>query len=207
MTYRCFPVGELQTNCYLLWDENGKALIIDPGDNAPLLLGQLRRQGLTLEGILLTHVHFDHLLAVTELADATGAPFLVPEADAPAINDPTVSLSSWMRGPAPVLPAPSRLLREGDTVAAGSLLLTVLHTPGHTPGSSCFLTEGVLFAGDTLFAGSAGRTDFPGGSTAMLLRSLKRLMTLPAETVVLPGHDEASTIGREQRENPYIRIG
>ena len=137
MNYACYPVGALQTNCYLVWDEAGRALVIDPGDNASLLLSEITQRGLTLEAVLLTHVHFDHLLAVPALTEATGAAFWVPEADATAINDPTVSLSSWMQEPPPLLPAPDRLLKDGDTVTVGALNLTVWNTPGHTPGSSC----------------------------------------------------------------------
>lgn len=205
MNYRCFPVGALATNCYLLWDQQGNALLIDPGDNASALLQSLKAEGLTLRAILLTHVHFDHMLAIPELQKATGAPLWVPHADAAAINDPTVSLSSWMQGPPPVFPTPERTFEEGDVLSVGDLSLTVLHTPGHTLGSSCFLAEDLLFSGDTLFAESVGRTDFPGGNFQVLMQSLQRLLALPPETTVLPGHEEPTTIGHEQQYNPYIR--
>ena len=200
--YACFPVGQLQANCWLVWDDEFHAVLIDPGDEASRLLRALNERGLVLSAILLTHVHFDHMMAVKALQQATAAPLLVHEADAPALTDSQKSLTAWL-GVTCNLTA-DRLLKEGDTVTAGTLTFTVYHTPGHTPGSCCFQTENWLFTGDTLFAGSIGRTDFPGGNSAAMRQSLRRLAALPEEWLVLPGHEETSTIGIEKQTNGYM---
>lgn len=200
--YACFSVGQLQANCWLVWDDNGHAACIDPGDEAPRLLRALNERGLTLSAILLTHVHFDHMMAVEALQQATGAPLMVHAADVPALTDSQKSLTAWVGGVCTL--AADRLLHEGDTVAVGELTLTVYHTPGHTPGSCCFQTENWLFTGDTLFAASIGRTDFPGGSVTDMRESLRRLATFPEEWRVLPGHEGESTIKWEKQTNPYM---
>ncbi len=200
--YACFPVGQLQANCWLVWDDGGHAVLIDPGDEAARLLRALAQRDLTLSAILLTHAHFDHMMAAEALQQQTGAPLLVHEADAPALTDPTKSLTVWA-GVDCVLTA-DRLLKDGDTVTAGDLTFTVYHTPGHTPGSCCYGMNTWLFTGDTLFAGSIGRTDFPGGDIAAMRRSLCRLAALPDEWLVLPGHEGESTIGYEKQTNPYM---
>ncbi len=200
--YACFPVGQLQANCWLVWDNSGHAALIDPGDEASRLLRALDERGLTLSAILLTHVHFDHMMAVAALQQATGAPLLVHEADAPALTDAEKSLTSWV-GVSCNLVA-DRLLKDGDTVAVGDLAFAVYHTPGHTPGSCCYQTENWLFTGDTLFAGSIGRTDFPGGDMTVMRQSLRRLAALPEEWLVLPGHEETSTIEVEKQTNYYM---
>lgn len=202
MPYACYPVGELQANCYMVWDDTDSAVLIDPGDMAPWLLRELARRELTLKAIFLTHAHFDHMMAVPALQAATHAPLYVHTADAPALSDGNLSLTNWVGKPC-LLTANHRL-QEGDTVTVGNTTFTVLHTPGHTVGSCCYLAENTLFSGDTLFAGSVGRTDFPGGDPAAQRESLRRLATLPAETVVLPGHNEPTTIGRERAVNPYM---
>lgn len=200
--YACFPVGQLQANCWLVWDEGGHAAVIDPGDEAPRLLQALNERGLSLSAILLTHAHFDHMMAVEALQQATGAPLLVHAADAPALTDNQKSLTAWVGATCHL--SADRLLHDGDTVAVGDLTFTVHHTPGHTPGSCCYQTENWLFTGDTLFAGSIGRTDFPGGDMAVMRQSLRRLAALPAEWLVLPGHEEPSTIQYEKETNPFM---
>ena len=199
-------LGALGTNCYLLWDEHGEGILIDPADEAPRILQLLTQHNVHLRMILLTHAHFDHMLATGELLRETGAALALHEMDAPALSDPCRNLAGLFgSGVMPTLTA-DRLLCEGDTVAVGDMSLAVLHTPGHTPGSCCYYvqTQGRLFAGDTLFAGSAGRTDFPGGSAAQLRLSLQRLAELPEETKVYPGHDAMTTIGEERIYNPFI---
>lgn len=200
--YACFPVGELQTNCWLLWDDGGHAALIDPGDEPFRLLRALEERGLTLDVILLTHAHFDHMLAVPALQEATGAPLFVHEDDAPALIDDEKSLTVWV-GTSCRLMA-DRLLKDGDTVTVGDLTLTVIHTPGHTPGSCCYAVGDWLFSGDTLFVGSVGRTDFPGGSMPVLRQSLRRLATLSDDLLLLPGHEQSGTLGREKRTNPFM---
>lgn len=197
-----YPVGDYQANCVFLSDEEHRAVVIDPGSEAPRLLQRIREQRLQVETILLTHVHFDHLLAVRELQEATGAMLCVPAADEPALLDSNRSLIPASRQPYPLLA--DRLLHDGDTVTCGEMTLEVWHTPGHTPGSSCYRCGQLLIAGDTLFAGSVGRTDFPGGDAALLYQSLRRLASLPADTQVIPGHGESTTIGRELQYNPFL---
>lgn len=197
-----YPVGAYQANCVILSDENGSLAVIDPGDEAPRLLARLQESGETVVAILLTHAHFDHLLAVRELQEATGAPLYVHAADAAALTDAELSLIPPSRLPYSL--TADRLLSDGDTVTVGELVLEVLHTPGHTPGSCCYRCGDLLVTGDTLFRGSVGRTDFPGGSTAALFNSLRRLAALPETLRVIAGHGEETTLGRECRCNPYL---
>lgn len=198
-----YPVGALQANCVLLSDGNGHTAVIDPGDEAPRLLTHLRELGGRVDAILLTHAHFDHMLAVRELQTATAAPLFVHEADEPALFDEMLNLMPAYRLPYAL--KADRLLHDGDTVTVGELTFEVLHTPGHTPGSCCYRCDDLLISGDTLFAGSMGRTDFAGGSTAEMFRSLQRLSKLPEALRVIPGHGEETTIGYECRYNPFMR--
>lgn len=213
MTIRTLPVGPLQANCYLVYDESGDGVVIDPGGEADRLLLAIRGRGIRVGAVLLTHAHVDHMAAADAVLRETGAPLLVHEADAPALSDPTRNLSAVFPelcgGALPALCADS-LLRDGDTVKAGTLCFTVLHTPGHTPGSCCYLLDlaeppetppgnglyvggHVLFSGDTLFSGGCGRTDFPGGSEREMRRSLRRLSELPHVYTVYPGHGGETT--------------
>ena len=201
--YDTLTVGPLDTNCYLLYDEEGQALIVDPGDEADRILAAIAQRGLQVAGVLLTHVHFDHMMAAGAVARATGAPVIVPAADAPALSDPRRSLIGMAQRRALSLHA-DRLVTEGDTVAAGAMTFTAMHTPGHTPGSTCYVTEGLLIAGDTLFEGSVGRTDFPGGNGVELRRSLARLAGLEGDYTVLPGHGPSTTLDNERAANPYL---
>ena len=195
MNIQTLTLGPLATNCYLVRaDESSRAVIIDPAANSKRLLAALEEQGLTLEAILLTHAHFDHIGALKNLRAATNARVYIGEADK---DDPSRMCHDLLTY--------TDTYQDGDTVAAGGLTFRVLSTPGHTPGSVCLLCETVLFSGDTLFAGSYGRTDFLGGSSRDMAASLKRLSMLPPETRVLPGHGPSSTIEEELRTNPYLR--
>jgi glyoxylase-like metal-dependent hydrolase (beta-lactamase superfamily II) len=198
-------VGPLQVNCFILADDKTReAVVIDPGDDAGDILKIIGEKGLKVRYIVNTHAHFDHVGANTAIKEATGAELLLHEADAPVLA--TVSHQSRSFGMNPVSsPAADRLLKHGDIIAAGEISLKVLHTPGHTPGGISLLEQGMVFTGDALFAGSIGRTDFPGGDLMTLLRSIKtRLMTLPDDTKVFSGHGPESTIGEERRENPFL---
>lgn len=197
-----YPVGALQANCVCLSDENGHLAVVDPGEEASRLWAHITALGGTVEAILLTHVHFDHILAVRELQEKCGAPLLVHEADAEALSDPARSLIPPYNLPYPL--KADRLLHDGDTVAVGDMMLEVLHTPGHTPGSCCYRCGDVLASGDTLFAGSIGRTDLPGGDTATMFRTLRRLAELPDSLRILPGHGEETTLARERLYNPFL---
>ena len=203
MTIRCLPLGALQANCYLLSDEEGATAVIDPGDEAGTILETVRSGELAVEAILLTHAHFDHILAADELRRETGAPVYVYETDAPALADPRRSLTVLAKGGAGPLRA-DHLLKDGEELRVGRLAVSVLHTPGHTPGSCCFLCGDALFSGDTLFAGSIGRTDFPGGDDQAMAASLRMLAALEPGIRVFPGHGESTTLSKERMENPYL---
>ncbi len=198
-------VGPLQVNCYILADQKTKeAVVIDPGDDADDILKIIREKGFTVKSIVNTHAHFDHVGANKALKDATGAELLLHEADAPVLAMASRQSRSFGLNPV-VSPPADRYLKHGDVVTAGEVSLKVLHTPGHSPGGISLLEQGIVFTGDSLFAGSIGRTDLPGGDLLTLLRSIKsNLMVLPDETKVFPGHGPASTIGEERRENPFL---
>ncbi len=198
-------VGPLQVNCFILADEKTKeAVVIDPGDDAADILAAVRDKALRVKYIVNTHGHFDHVGANKAVKDATGAEILMHEADAPLLADAEdQAIIYGMRVPPP--PRPDRFVGDGDAITAGEISLKVLHTPGHTPGGISLLEQGMVFTGDALFAGSIGRTDFPGGDLMTLIGGIrKKLLTLPDETRVFSGHGPASTIGEERRENPFL---
>ena len=187
------PLGDYQTNCYLVWDEEKNCAVIDPGYEAERILAKLQTEGLTLRAVLLTHGHFDHVGAVKALAEKTGASVWLNEKE---LNLP------------PFLTAGSLYYTdgyaEGDLVTVGALNFSVLETPGHTKGSVCLRCGDALFTGDTLFAGSCGRTDL-GGSWQEMEQSLRRLRQISENLQVFPGHGPASTLDAERRSNPYFR--
>jgi glyoxylase-like metal-dependent hydrolase (beta-lactamase superfamily II) len=198
-------VGPLQVNCFILADEKTKdAVVIDPGDDAGDILKIIRDKDLKVRYIVNTHGHFDHVGANKAVKDATGAELLIHEGDAPVMaSAPKHSLAFGMNSVSS--PPADRYVKHGDVIAAGEVALKVLHTPGHSPGGICLLEQGMVFTGDALFAGSIGRTDFPGGDLMTLLRSIKaNLMILPDDTKVFSGHGPASTIGDERQENPFL---
>lgn len=214
------PVGYYRANCYILSAEGSReALIIDPGDEPERITGVLKEHGLLARLILLTHAHWDHIGAVADVFDYAFAevssgrdategkkgPSGLGMGAAPAVmlHEADASLlEQW--SPRPVTPA--GFLDDGDELRVGPLVVKALHTPGHTPGGMCYLAAGMVFTGDTLFAGAVGRTDFPGGSHEQLMKSIReKLLTLPDDTVVYPGHNGPTTIGEERRSNPYIQ--
>ncbi len=197
------PVGEMGANCYIVCDGGGRAAVIDPGDEAPRILEAVRVNGLSVGAVLLTHAHVDHIGAVCPVVAQTGAPLFLHREDLPALNDSERNLSRMFGVTLPPIEG-AEPLDGGRELTVGELTLTVRHTPGHTPGSCCFLCGSTLFSGDTLFCGGVGRTDFPGGNARALSRSLTSLLALPEETEVLPGHGEKTTVGRERRCRPYV---
>ena len=192
MKITVLPLGMLQTNCYIL-TEGDRCLVIDPGDEPEKVLAFLEQQDLTLEAILLTHGHFDHVGAVKTLAAETDCRVFLCEQD---LNLP----GAMTAGPLYY----TDFYREGDRLTLADMTFEVLHTPGHTPGSVCLRFTEHLFSGDTLFAGSCGRTDFPGSSPADMIRSLNRLSQLEENLKVYPGHGGSTTIGEEKRYNPFL---
>ncbi len=204
---KSLTVGPLGVNCYIL-ESGNECLVIDPGGGANEILDYINRSGKCLKVIVNTHGHGDHIGAVEELRKATDAVYMLHSADAAMVMDANINLSGPMGFPTS-LSEPDVLLKENDTVSLGDINLKVIHTPGHTSGGICLFGdyEGgpVLFSGDSLFAEGIGRCDFPGGSMTTLVGALKeKIMTLPADTKVYPGHGPSSEIGWERTHNPYL---
>ncbi len=206
MLFHRFSLGLLATNCYLLADENKKtATIIDAPADADTILAFLKEHDYTLSDIVLTHGHFDHILALRELKDATGATVSIHENGVPFLADGTYNLCGYVRKNWTPF-TPDRLFKDGDILSLGGENFQVLHTPGHTSDSVCFYDGNILLSGDTLFLGSIGRTDHPTGDTEQEINSiLEKLMPLPDETPVYPGHGPSTTIGKERKGNPYLQ--
>jgi len=204
MELQCFTTELLDTNCYVVIEDK-VAIVVDPAGIGAELLTFLAERQAQLMAIINTHGHIDHILQNTWLQEHTGAPIWVHEAESPYLLDPELNLSSWILGEPRTSPAAARYLHDGEEIKLGSLTITVLHTPGHSPGSICLLGPGFLISGDTLFQCSVGRTDFPGGSVSKLQQSLQRLKELPADTVVYPGHGSKTTIAQELIHNPFLR--
>jgi glyoxylase-like metal-dependent hydrolase (beta-lactamase superfamily II) len=197
----------LQANCFIVGCEvTRQAAVIDPGGDADKILLALAKDKLTLKAIINTHGHFDHVSANKALKKASGADLMIHPEDAPMLAQLAKGAAMWgMRSEDS--PEPDRLLQDGDTVTVGQIQFKVLHTPGHTPGGISLHADKAVFVGDTLFAGSIGRTDFPGGDFDTLIRSIHtKLFTLPDDTAVYTGHMEATTIGKEKKYNPFCRM-
>jgi len=194
-------LGSYAANCYLVGDEaTHEGMIIDPGAQAGQISKKVKELGLDIKYIVLTHTHPDHIGAVKAVKEATKAPVLVHEDDASGLKQPNPFGGGAPPGP------PDRLLKGGDTLKLGELSFLVLHTPGHSPGGICLYGGGVVFSGDTLFQASIGRSDFPGGSQTQLLNAIHtKLLVLPDNTPVFPGHGPDTTIGYEKRRNPFLR--
>ena len=210
MILETFPVGPLQCNCTVLGDRaSGEAMVVDPGDNIPQILAILARHKLTLKQIVVTHGHIDHVGGAVRLKRATGAPILLNQNDLPllAMMD---EQAGWLGIETPEVAPPDVSAEDGMVAGIAGHAAHIVHTPGHTQGSIClhFAQDNLLLAGDTLFARSIGRTDLPGGDGRQILRSIHdRVLTLPEETRVVPGHGPATTIGEERESNPFLQPG
>jgi glyoxylase-like metal-dependent hydrolase (beta-lactamase superfamily II) len=225
LIHEILPVGLLQCNCHIVGDpQTREAIVIDPGDDAERILEVINRHKLKVRAIIITHTHIDHVVGLHRIRQATGAPVYMHADDLELYRMLDVQ-AAWLRWPVPEKVHVDQALREGDAIRWGPFEAQVLHTPGHTQGSICLYmpsaapkdrvaavaaksTEGWtgrLFAGDTLFAGSIGRTDLWGGSFESIIDSLKgKVLELPDDTIVYPGHGEATTIGRERATNPFL---
>lgn len=235
LIHELIPVGLLQCNCSILGDpETHEAIVVDPGDEVERILAAIRRHGLKVRAIVSTHTHIDHVGGLAALHRATGAPVLIHEADLALYRSLDVQ-AGWLGVPTPETLLIRDFVKEGDTLRWGAFAAHVLHTPGHTPGSislvvgsegpgqatgdsqpsqrpaadsqrSRIATPASLIAGDTLFQGSIGRTDLPGGSFPQIIDSIReKLLVLPDDTVVFPGHGDSTTIGSEREHNPFLR--
>ena len=192
---KTLALGAYQTNCYLVWDESADTcVVIDPGYEPDTVLDEVRNLGKTIAAVLLTHGHFDHVGGVRELAAETGCPVYLHEAELSMPPQMTAGPLFY-----------TNTYGEGDFVEAAGLSFKVLHTPGHTPGSICLLCENAMFSGDTLFWGSCGRTDLPGGNWATIQKSLKRLAALSGDYDVYPGHGDFTKLSFERKMNPYMQ--
>ena len=208
MIHEIFPVGPLQCNCSVIGDEASReAVVIDPGDDIDRVLLALQRHRLTLKQILITHGHIDHVGGAMKLKHATGAPILMHANDQMQLQL-LDQMATWIGVPSPGPVTIDATLADQNPIQIGELKAQAIHTPGHTEGSTCiyFPSEKKLIAGDTLFAGSIGRTDLPGGDFQKIISSLhERVLTLPEDTIVIPGHGPATSIGEEKQSNPYMR--
>jgi hydroxyacylglutathione hydrolase len=207
MIHEILPVGPLQCNCSIIGDETTReGMVIDPGDDIEDVLDLIEKHNLKIKQIVITHAHIDHVGGAMKLRAATGAPILLNQNDYALLKMLDVQ-AAWIGMKDPGKVEIDHSLGQSDKVQAGSLTADVIHTPGHTEGSIClyFPLENKLVAGDTLFAGSIGRTDLPGGSMEKIIRSLReKVMALPDDTLVVPGHGPLTTIGEERESNPFL---
>jgi hydroxyacylglutathione hydrolase len=208
MIHEILPVGPLQCNCSIIGDETTReGMVIDPGDDIADILGLIQKHNLQIKQIVITHAHIDHVGGAMKLRAATGAPILLNHNDYILLKMLDLQ-AAWVGMSAPGKVEIEHSVGESDSIKTGPLLANVIHTPGHTEGSIClhFPAENKLIAGDTLFAGSIGRTDLPGGSFDKIISSLhEKVLALPDETVVVPGHGPITTIGDERENNPFLR--
>jgi glyoxylase-like metal-dependent hydrolase (beta-lactamase superfamily II) len=208
MIHEIFPVGPLQCNCSVVADETTReAMVIDPGDEIDRILQIVEQHGLSVKQIVVTHAHIDHVGGAAKLKRLTGAPILINKNDSTLLKMLAIQ-AAWVGMASPEKVHIDQDLADGDVIKTGSLVSTVMHTPGHTEGSVClyFAPEQKLIAGDTLFAGSIGRTDLPGGSFRKIMNSLHhRVLALPDETIVIPGHGPLTTIAEERATNPFLQ--
>jgi hydroxyacylglutathione hydrolase len=204
MIIKKLVVGPLQENCYIVGDKKTKkAIVIDPGDEPDRVIDEIKDSGLEVSAVILTHGHFDHIGAAGDIRKETGAKILMHKEDMESYTLAREQAAFWGFD-MDDLPLPDGFVEEGQEIKAGGLGFKVMHTPGHTKGGICLYGEGVIFTGDTIFQGSVGRTDFPGGSMEELRKSFRRLLDLPDDTKVFSGHGPETTIGIEKKENFFV---
>lgn len=208
MIHEILIVGPLQCNCSIIGDETShEAIVVDPGDNISRIISTLQKHQLTVKQIIVTHAHIDHIAGAQRLKQLTGAPIFYNQNDLPLVKMMDVQ-AGWLGIATPDVAPPDASLEDGQVVSVTGLTGAILHTPGHTEGSVCLYLpqQALLLAGDTLFAGSVGRTDLPGGNTRKLIQSIHdSLLTLPDEVTVIPGHGAKTSIGAERESNPFLQ--
>jgi hydroxyacylglutathione hydrolase len=208
MLLRALELGPFLANCYIVGsDRTGEGIIIDPVAEAGTIMDNVRQLGFTIKLIIATHSHPDHIMALGQIKEETGAPFAMHEAESAGMIASGMArvMGMFMSGSAEPLPKPDMSLQDGEAIEVGDLSFTVLHTPGHSPGGISLYGHGMVFVGDTLFNFSIGRTDFPGCSHQQLIESINsKLLTLPDETIVYPGHGPQTTIRAERQHNPFL---
>lgn len=205
MRVKRIEVGPLLTNCYLIWDDEGNGIIVDPGDEPDKIWGLVEGEGVSVRAIVVTHAHVDHIAAAGPLCRRTKLPLSMHGEDKPLLSSYIDQAISFL-GVDYIPPPPEEIsfVEDGDLIEAGSISLSVIHTPGHSPGSICLKGEGILFSGDLIFKGSVGRTDLPGGDIEMLMRSIRKILILPHDTKIYPGHGPETTLGFEILTNPFL---
>lgn len=208
MIHEILIVGPLQCNCSILGDEaSHEAIVVDPGDNISRIVSTLEKHQLTVKQIIVTHAHIDHIAGAQRLKQLTGAPIFYNQNDLPLVKMMDIQ-AGWLGIATPEVAPPDASLEDGQTISVTGISGSILHTPGHTEGSVCLYLpqQALLLAGDTLFAGSVGRTDLPGGNSQKLIQSIHNsLLTLPDEVTVIPGHGTKTTIGTERKSNPFLQ--
>ncbi|PKK84923.1 MAG: MBL fold metallo-hydrolase [candidate division Zixibacteria bacterium HGW-Zixibacteria-1] len=205
MQIETIVVSPFETNCYLVWSENSRdGVIIDPGDEDERILERIEKQGINPRAVLLTHGHGDHIAAVDQVKKKLNIPLYIGRGDETMLGSPSANVSA-MFGFQISCPPADHIISDSDVIKIGPLTFTVFATPGHSPGGVCYFAENILFCGDTLFYGSIGRTDLPGGSFQQLIDSIDRnILTLPDDIICYPGHGPATSVGQERRNNPFL---